>query len=105
MRRRLILLALPAAAGVVFAWSALNAPHGYAAAYDFGGAWVVALTCAVIGGLLVLRKRWRPAGAAGLVAAVTLLLAFYVVYFTGYGLGLHAWKKTPRVTIPPTGSR
>ena len=104
-RSRLPLLAVPCTLGAVFAYSALAARHGYAAAYDFVGAWAIAIGLVITGTVLVLIRRVRRAGVAGIVAGVALLMMFYGVYLTGYGLGLHAWKHKVTVPIPPTAPR
>ena len=104
-RTKLPLLAVPCLFGAAFAYSALTAPHGYAAADDFGGAWFAAAGLAVAGALLAIVRPVRRAGIAGLVAGLVLLLTFYGVYFTGYGLGLHSWKTKVRSPIPATEPR
>jgi len=102
---RIPVLLVPVLLGSWLGFAALSAPHGYAAAYSFGAAWLLAIVTAVGAALLLPWRRSRRPGLLGFVGAVTILGAFYAVYLVGYGLDLHAWKHKERVDIPATQGR
>ena len=99
---RIPLLLLPVVVGALIGIDALAAPHGYAAGYSFGAAWVLAVLTALAGALLLIARPARKAGLLGLAAAAMLLASFYLVFLTGYRLGIYAWRHEQRIEIPAT---
>lgn len=97
-RLRFALLSLPCLLGVLIAYSALTAPHGYVVPYSFAAAWIFAILLGLAGIVLLVVPSCRRTGLGGLAAGTLLLLSFYGVYLTGYGLGLHSWKQKVRIT-------
>ena len=97
--------ALGVLAGAAFALSALRAPSGYAAAYDWGGALSVALAILVIAAFLVSSHRLRPYGYGALLCSASLVLAFWVFLDAGTRAGARAWWGDEREAIPATQPR
>lgn len=102
LKARRVLLTLSSVVGAgIGAWlavGAIQAPSGYAAAYAFGGAWIlsaIAITVGlVIAGLLFLlnkRSTARSVLLGGLLGATTLLVSFYAVYAVGAALTPNRW--------------
>jgi hypothetical protein len=99
------MLLIPILLGAWMGYGALAAPHGYAAAYSVAGAWITAVLTGIASLLLLAVRSARKAGILGLVAAGILLGTFYLVFLTGYGLGLHAWRHKQQIEIPSTTNR
>src|SRR5262245_4024275 len=77
---RVPIFAIPVATGFWVAFGALSAPHGYAAAYSFGGAWVLSILAALGSMVLLPWRTSRRSGLLGLAGSLTLLATFYAVY-------------------------
>jgi len=91
--------------GMGLAYAGLRAPSGYAAAYAFGGAWVLSIAWMLVAGALVVFRRTRPFGYAAAACGASLLLAFYIAFWGGYKAGLYDWWGDNKVTIPATEPR
>jgi hypothetical protein len=92
-------------AGLWLAYSGLSAPSGYAAAYAFGGAWVLGLGAILVTGPLLLFRATRLIGWAGAACGASLILVFHLAFWSGHKAGLYDWWGDNPAPIPAQESR
>jgi hypothetical protein len=88
--------------GLALAYAALGAPSGYAAAYSFGGAWLVATAGALVFLVTVPFRRTRRISYAAVACGASLLIIYYAAFLGGRGAGLYDWWGDEKIAIPPT---
>jgi hypothetical protein len=79
----------------------VTAVHGYAAAYSYGGAMLIATVCTLVGVVLLVFGWTRAAGRRLLGATMLFLVGFGGLWGTVELLHLVRWRQAhTRLTIP-----
>ena len=94
------LASAPLCLGLFFGLSLVNAPHGYAAAYDYAGAALIAGLGLLLSAPLCIWRRTRPFGKLALLATLLFIFGFGGTWGSFELFGRVAWRHSPdRVEI------
>jgi hypothetical protein len=86
--------------GVVFAYSALAAPAGYAAAYDWLGVLVLSMLTFIIALAMLPFRRLRVYSCGAALCSATAVLVFWAFFLAGSHAGLRSWWGEEKVSTP-----
>jgi hypothetical protein len=78
--------------GALFGVSLVRAPHGYAAAYDWGGVAIISGAALIVAAALFLFRATRLAARLTFTGTMLLILAFAVTWGTSEMLGVVRWR-------------